>query len=84
MQGKMSKNLCEAWVKRRIRNTSQLPIRFAYLRLDKVTGLLKAMESVFEASTTGTIHMRQSGIERQKVTLSSGERLKAKTSPFAL
>lgn len=46
MQGTMSKNLCEAWVKRRVRDTSQSPRWLAYLWLDMATPRWCEEESV--------------------------------------
>ena len=77
MRGKMSNNLCEAWVKRRVRDTSQLPRRLAYLWLDMVTPRLCKGESVFEASIFATISKRRYGMETEGNPIGHCDRMKS-------
>ena len=65
MQWTMSDKLCEAWVKRRIRNTSQLPRWFAYLWLDMAKPRLCEVESVLEVSLPETTSKRRYGVEME-------------------
>jgi len=62
MQGTQSKNLCEAWVERRIRDTSQSPGWFAYLWLGKATS---AKESMFDVSIATIISKRRYGMKTE-------------------
>ena len=65
MQWTMSNKLCEAWVERRIRDTSQLPRWFAYLWLDMVNPKLCEGESVFEISIPESISKRRYGMQAE-------------------
>jgi len=78
VRGKTSNNLCEAWVKRRVRDTSQLPRRLAYLWLDMVTPRLCKGESVFEASIFATISKRRYGMETEGNPIGHCDRMKSK------
>ena len=61
-RGSQSKNLCEAWVERRIRDTSQSPGWFAYLWLGKATS---AKESMFDVSIATIISKRRYGMKAE-------------------
>ena len=61
----MSKNLCEAWVKRRVRDTSQSPRWLAYLWLNMATPRWCEEESTLEFSKLQTISKRRYGMETE-------------------
>ena len=63
MQWIMSKKLCEAPMKRRVRVTSQTPRGFAYLWMNMIKPKWCEVESVFEVSILSAISKRRYGIE---------------------
>jgi len=80
MQWTMSKKLCEAPMKRRVRDTSQTPKRLAYLWMGMIKPRLFEVESMLEASIFPTISKRRYGMEVEGTPVKDFDRKKAEGS----
>ena len=69
MQRTKSDKLCEAWVKRRIRDTSQLPRRFAYLWMGMTTPRVRSRWNPCRKSQHVELPQSDDMGQRQKVIL---------------